>query len=163
MRAWTDLCDWKCSYAAENNFYASFDRSVQLETLFCSWNRFYASLDGSVRQEMLLCYWKQFNVTLDKYMRQVMFLYSWKQFYASLDKSVRQGILFSGKLLAGTPFWIFPPKLEQESAEPFCVVMTHHTAKANLGKGSSWPSEAKIWWGRHTTVLPGPYPVRPTH
>ena len=31
---------------------------------------------------------------------------------------------------------------EQECAEPFYVVMTHHSAKANLEKGSSWPSEA---------------------
>ena len=45
-----------------------------------------------------------------------------KQFYTSLDKSVRQGILFSDLLLAGTPFWIFPPKVVQECAEPFCVV-----------------------------------------
>ena len=45
-------------------------------------------------------------------------------------------------LLAGTPFWIFPPKFEPECAEPFYVVMTHHTAKANLEKGSSWPPEA---------------------
>ena len=30
----------------------------------------------------------------------------------------------------------------QECAEPFYVVMTHHTAKANLKKGSSWPPEA---------------------
>ena len=33
-------------------------------------------------------------------------------------------------------------KFEQKCAEPFCVVMTHHTAKANLEKGSSWPPEA---------------------
>ena len=36
----------------------------------------------------------------------------------------------------------FLPNFEQEYAEPFCVVMTHHTAKANLEKGSSWPPEA---------------------
>ena len=34
-------------------------------------------------------------------------------------------------------------KFEQECAEPFCVVMTHHTAKANLEKGSSWPPELR--------------------
>ena len=33
-------------------------------------------------------------------------------------------------------------KFEQKCAEPFCVVMTHHTAKANLEKGSSWPPGA---------------------
>ena len=36
----------------------------------------------------------------------------------------------------------FPPKFEQECAELFYVVMTHHTVKANLEKGFSWPSEA---------------------
>ena len=34
------------------------------------------------------------------------------------------------------------PKFELECAKPFYVVMTHHTAKANLEKGSSWPPEA---------------------
>ena len=33
-------------------------------------------------------------------------------------------------------------KFEQECAKPFYVVMTHHTAQANLEKGSSWPPEA---------------------
>ena len=37
---------------------------------------------------------------------------------------------------------MFLPKFEYECAEPFYVVMTHHTAKANLEKGSSWPPEA---------------------
>ena len=83
-------------------FFASLDESLQLEMLLCSWKRFYVSFVGSVRLEMLLC--------------------SWKRFYASLDKSVLQGILFSDELWAGIPFWIFPPKLEQERAEPFCVV-----------------------------------------
>ena len=36
----------------------------------------------------------------------------------------------------------FAAKFEQECAEPFYVVMTHHTAMANLEKGSSWPPEA---------------------
>ena len=35
----------------------------------------------------------------------------------------------------------FLPKFEQECAEPFNVVMTHHTAKANLEKGSSLPPQ----------------------
>ena len=55
---------------------------------------------------------------------------------------------------AGTPFLIFPPKFEQEYAEPFYVVMTHHTAKANLEKGSSWPSEAIPYGVSPTRVLP---------
>ena len=83
-------------------FYTSYDESVQLDVLLCSWKRFYGSFGGSLRQEMLLC--------------------SWKQFYASLDKSLLWVILFSDSLLAGTPFWILPPKLEQECAEAFCVV-----------------------------------------
>ena len=33
-------------------------------------------------------------------------------------------------------------KIIQDCAEPFSVVITHHTAKANLEKGSSWPPEA---------------------
>ena len=45
-------------------------------------------------------------------------------------------------LLAGTPF-------EEECEEPFYVVMTHHTANANLEKGSSWPPEAM------PQILPG--------
>ena len=48
----------------------------------------------------------------------------------------------------------FPAKLEQEYAEPFYVVMTHHTAKANLEKGSSWPSEAIPYGVSPTRVLP---------
>ena len=56
-------------------------------------------------------------------------------------------------LLAGTQFWIFPPKFEQECAEPLFVVMTHHTAKANLEKGSSWPPEAVPYGLPHTMGL----------
>ena len=56
-------------------------------------------------------------------------------------------------LLAGTPFWIFPPKFELECAEPIYVVMTHHTAKANLEKGSCWPPEAIPYGLPHTRGL----------
>ena len=38
-------------------------------------------------------------------------------------------------------------------ATPMNVVMTHHTAKANLEKGSSWPSEAIPHGLRHIRGL----------
>ena len=33
------------------------------------------------------------------------------------------------------------------------MVMTHHTAKANLEKGSSWPLEAKIQKSTYDSLL----------
>ena len=53
----------------------------------------------------------------------------WKRFYAS---DCWQELHFE----------FYRQKFEQKCAEPFCVLMTHHTAKANLEKGSSWPPEA---------------------
>ena len=47
----------------------------------------------------------------------------------------------------------FPPKFELECAEPIYVVMTHHTAKANLEKGSCWPPEAIPYGVPHTRGL----------
>ena len=44
-------------------------------------------------------------------------------------------------------------RFEQKCAEPFCVLMTHHTAKANLVKGSSWPPEAIPYGVPHTRPL----------
>ena len=104
-------------------FYASLDKSVRLEMLLCSWKPFNANFNGYVQLEMLLCSWKRFYESLDKSVWQETLLCSWKRFYASLGESVPQGIFFSDYLLAGTSFWIFPPKLEQEWAEPFFVSM----------------------------------------
>ena len=56
----------------------------------------------------------------------------------------------------------FPPKFEQEWAEPFCVVMTHHRAKANLEKGSSWPPEAKQKVRSYDMGLVLTQPISPT-
>ena len=49
-----------------------------------------------------------------------------------------------------------------ECAEPFYVVMTHHTAKANLEKGSSWPPEAIPYGVPHTRGLVLTQPISPT-
>ena len=59
-------------------------------------------------------------------------------------------------LLAGTPF-------EEECEEPFYVVMTHHTANANLEKGSSWPPEAMPNVLHHPTLLVLTPSSCPTH
>ena len=53
-------------------------------------------------------------------------------------------------------------KFEQECAKPFYVVMTHHTAKANLEKGSSWPPEAIPYGVPHTRGLVLTQPISPT-
>ena len=114
------LCSWK-------QFYANFDRSVQLEMLLCSWKRFHASLDGSVRLDMLLCSWKRFHASFDGSVQQEMLICSWKQFYSSLERSVHHDMLLccwmflcdesvlqwmlSVALLAGTPFLNFPAKI----------------------------------------------------
>ena len=45
-------------------------------------------------------------------------------------------------LAPATSVQMLPPKFKQEFIEPFYVVMTHHTAKARPGKGSSWPPKA---------------------
>ena len=65
-----------------------------------------------------------------------------------------------------TNFWqklhfdFFLPKFEQKCAEPFYVVVTHHRAKANLEKGSSWPPEAISYEVSARVVLD--YPNAPT-
>ena len=55
----------------------------------------------------------------------------------------------------------FPAKIRRGMCKPFCVV-THHTAKANLEKGSSWPSETIQYGLPHTPSDPlaqtHPYP-----
>ena len=131
--------------------------------LLCCWKQFYASLNGSVQKEMLLCCWKRFYASLDGSVRQEMLLCCLKRFYVSLDESVRQEMLLWDKLLAGTAFWKFPPKFEEERAEPsFYVVMTHHTAKANLEKGSSWPPEAIPYGLSYTMSLVLTQPICPT-
>ena len=56
----------------------------------------------------------------------------------------------------------FPPKVEQECAEPFYVVMTHHTAKANLEKGSFWPPETAPYGLWHIRGLTLTKRIRPT-
>ena len=53
-------------------------------------------------------------------------------------------------------------KFEQECAKPFYVVMTHHTAKANLEKGSSWPPEAFLEVTHKSTGLVLTQPICPT-
>ena len=78
----------------------------------------------------------------------------WKQFYASYEKTVQQEMSFIAAndfmrvwtdkcyrecywvnyLLAGTPFLIFPPKLEQECAEPFYVVVTGDDSSHSQGQ-----------------------------
>ena len=46
--------------------------------------------------------------------------------------------------------------------EHFYVVMTHHTAKANLEKGSSWPPEAKEKVQSYAMGLVLTQPISPT-
>ena len=53
-------------------------------------------------------------------------------------------------------------KFEQECAEHSYVVMTHHTAKANLEKGSSWPPEAKQKVQSYAMGLELTQPISPT-
>ena len=53
-------------------------------------------------------------------------------------------------------------KFEQEYAKPFYVVMTHHTAKANLEKGSFWPPEAIPYGEWHIRGLVLTCPINPT-
>ena len=140
------LCSWKLFYVSFNGsvrlemllckwkqFNASFDVSVQLEMLLCSWKQFYASLDGSVQLEMLLNSLKQFNASFDGSVWLWMLLSSRKRFYASFDGYVLQRILF--RLLAGTPFWSFPPKFEQECTEPFCVVTGDYSSHSQGQSG----------------------------
>ena len=152
------------------------------------WKQFYASLDGSVRQEMLSCCWKQFYASLDRSVRQETLMQLGATFYKSGqicetgnalmpletilcehgqictkgNGLVRLEPNLCNWLLVGTPFWIFPPKFEPECAEPFYVVMTHHTAKANLEKGSSWPPEAIPHGLPHIRGLVLTQPICPT-
>ena len=50
LQVWTNLWNWKYTYAAGNNL----SQFAPMEILLCCWKRFYASLDKYVRQEMLL-------------------------------------------------------------------------------------------------------------
>ena len=127
--------------------------------LSCCWKQFYASLDRSVRQEMLLCSWERLCTSLDRSVRQETLSCRWKRFYANMDGSVRQEmVLCSWNQIYTTDCWHelhFKnlPKFELECAEPIYVVMTHHTAKANLEKGSCWPPEAIPYGLSHTRGL----------
>ena len=49
-----------------------------------------------------------------------------------------------------------------QTAEPFYVVMTHHTAKANLENGSSWPPEVIPYGVPHTRGLVLTQAISPT-
>ena len=155
------LCSWK-------PFYASFDRTVQLEMLLSSRKQFYASLDRSVQQETLM----QLEATLYK-SGQIWergnaltpletILCEHGRICATGNGLVQLEPNLCNWLLAGTPFLIFPPKFELECAEPIYVVMTHHTAKANLEKGSCWPSEAIPYGVPHIRGLVLTWPISPT-
>ena len=159
MWVWTNLCNRKCSNGAENDF-------MRVLMGLCNRKCSYAARNNFMRVWTNLCNRKCSNAARNHFMRLCTDLCNRICSCAAGNNFMRVWTnLCYREWFCETNFHyeISRQKFEQKCAEPFCVVMTHHTAKANLGKGSSWPSEAKIWWGRHTTVLPGPHPVRPTH
>ena len=150
MRGWMDLFLREIlKYAAGNNFIwdgrtcATRNALVLLETILYKFGRIYATGNDLMMLETILCKFWQICVTENALMLLERIL-------CEFGLNCATGSAF-GRLLAGTPFWKFLPKFEQECAEPFYVLMTHHTAKANLEKGSFWPSEA-IPYGLHLRV-----------
>ena len=159
MQVWTNLCDGKCSYAAGNNF-------MRVLMGLCDRKCSYATRNDFMRVWTNLCDRKCSKAARNHFMRLCTDLCNRKCSCAAGNNFMRVWTnLCYRECFCETNFHyeISRQKFEQKCAEPFCVVMTHHTAKANMEKGSYWPSEAKIWWGRHTTVLLITQLAKPTH
>ena len=124
LRDWTEMWDWKCSH-------------MLLKTILCKFGRICARASALMPLETILCEFGQIcarasqkcshatgnsfiPVWTDLCNRKCSFMWVWM--------SLCYRKCFCKTLLAGIPFWILPPKFEQECAEPFYVLMTHHTA-----------------------------------
>ena len=119
-----------------------------LETILCIFGRVFATGNALMLPETILCKFGQICATGNAIMQLGATLYKSGQICETgnalmpletiLCKHgqictkgnglVRLEPNLCNWLLAGTPFWIFPPKFEPECAEPFYVVMTHQSS-----------------------------------
>ena len=89
---------------------------MQLKTILCECWRICVTGNALKQLEMILCMFGRICAIGNAF----VVLHCWQELHFEISRQ----------------------KLNRNVQKPLCVVTTHHTAKANLKKGSSWPLEA---------------------
>ena len=127
-----------------------------LETILCEFERICMTGNALTLLETILCGIGQICAIVSALMLLETILCKFGQICAKGNAFV---VLHCWQELH---FEISRQKLNRNVPSPSILVMTHHTAKANLEKGSSWPPEAIPYGAIHTRGLVLTQPISPT-